>query len=337
MSVRDYLNLERRSDLRDWVFQNGQAIAVIGVSSLADIPLETWYFDETSMAFDDGTDNATAFKPNDITITDPGRYLKTMVLSDWDKMINKPTIPAAQINCDWNSNSGVSQLLNKPSLFSGNYNDLINKPIIPSSQVQTDWNSVSGLGVLLNKPNFATIATSGNYNDLTNKPSIPTYIAGVGINIAGSTITNSAPDQIISLTGGNRISISGTYPNFTISYIEPTINIISSKTLNSNFTVSTSKQATVSYSLTCSVTNPLLAGSSTANVYLEYSTNAGSTWNLPSQNGNASTVGVAVAIAITNSQTVTLTGVIPANALVRLRTVTTGTASVTYITGTEIY
>lgn len=146
-----------------------------------------------------------------------------------------------------------------------------------------------------------------------------------------------SPDQVITLTAGNRISITGTYPNFTIAFVEPSINPITSKTFNSNFTVSATKQATVSYSVTCSVTNPLLAGSSTANVYLEYSTNGGSTWSLPSQNGNASTVGVAVAIAITNGQTGTVTGVIPANALVRLRTATTGTATVTFVTGTEIY
>jgi len=163
-----------------------------------------------------------------------------------------------------------------------------------------------------------------------------TYTAGTGINVASNVITNTAPDQTVSLTGGNRISITGTYPNFTISYIEPTVNIITSKTLNSNYTIST-KQALVSYSLTCAVTNPLLAGSSTADAYLEYSTNAGSTWSLPSRNGNSSAVGLAVAIAITNGQTVTVVGAIPANALVRIRTVTTGTASVTYVTGTEIY
>lgn len=164
-----------------------------------------------------------------------------------------------------------------------------------------------------------------------------TYTAGSGISVTGNIITNLAPDQTVILTAGNRISITGTYPNFTISYIEPTINIITSKTLNSNYTISTTKQANVSYSLTCTVTNPLLAGTSTANVYLEYSTNGGSTWSLPSQNGNSSAVGVAVAIAITNGQTVTVSGSIPANALVRLRTVTTGTATVTYVTGTEIY
>lgn len=29
---------------------------------------------------------------------------------------NKPVIPAAQVNSDWNSNSGVSEILNKPHI-----------------------------------------------------------------------------------------------------------------------------------------------------------------------------------------------------------------------------
>ncbi len=44
-----------------------------------------------------------------------------------------------------------------------------------------------------------------------------TYIAGTGINITGSTIANTAPDQTVSLTGAGATSISGTYPNFTIT------------------------------------------------------------------------------------------------------------------------
>lgn len=35
---------------------------------------------------------------------------------DYDDLTNKPTIPAAQVNSDWNSSSGVSQILNKPLL-----------------------------------------------------------------------------------------------------------------------------------------------------------------------------------------------------------------------------
>ena len=60
---------------------------------------------------------------------------------------------------------------------SGSYNDLSNKPTIPAAQVQTDWNASSGMGVILNKPSLATVATSGSYNDLSNKPTIPS-IAG---------------------------------------------------------------------------------------------------------------------------------------------------------------
>lgn len=55
---------------------------------------------------------------------------------------------------------------------SWNYSDLINKPTIPAAQVQTDWDATSGMWVILNKPSLATVATSWNYNDLSNKPSL---------------------------------------------------------------------------------------------------------------------------------------------------------------------
>ena len=41
--------------------------------------------------------------------------------------------------------------------------------------------------------------------------------AGTGISISGNTITNSNPDQTVSLTGGGLTNISGTYPSFTIT------------------------------------------------------------------------------------------------------------------------
>lgn len=108
---------------------------------------------------------------------------------------DKPSIPAAQVNADWNSSSGVSEILNKPTLAavatsgsyndlsntpslatvatSGSYNDLTDKPSIPAAQVNADWNSSSGVSEILNKPTLATVATSGSYNDLSNKPTIP--------------------------------------------------------------------------------------------------------------------------------------------------------------------
>ena len=49
----------------------------------------------------------------------------TQVQSDWAEtdtesvsyIKNKPTIPDAQVNSDWNASSGISQILNKPEMI----------------------------------------------------------------------------------------------------------------------------------------------------------------------------------------------------------------------------
>ncbi len=40
--------------------------------------------------------------------------------------------PVEQVNSDWNATSGKAQILNKPTLFNGDYNNLTNKPTIPT-------------------------------------------------------------------------------------------------------------------------------------------------------------------------------------------------------------
>ena len=106
-------------------------------------------------------------KPNLATVATSGSY---------NDLSDKPSIPAAQVNSDWNANSGVAEILNKPNLAtvatSGSYNDLSDKPSIPAAQVNSDWNASSGVAQILNKPNLATVATSGSYNDLSDKPTI---------------------------------------------------------------------------------------------------------------------------------------------------------------------
>lgn len=107
---------------------------------------------------------------------------------DYNDLQNRPSIPAAQVNADWDANSGVAQILNKPNLAtvatSGDYSDLSNKPTIPAAQVQSNWNESDSTSkaYIQNKPdlsvyaqsaNLATVATSGDYTDLSNKPTIP--------------------------------------------------------------------------------------------------------------------------------------------------------------------
>ena len=116
-------------------------------------------------------------------------------------LTNTPSIPAAQVNADWNATSGVAQILNKPTLSavatSGSYNDLSNKPTIPTvptnvsaftndanyitsadvpAQVQSNWTetNTTSKAYIQNKPNFATVATSGNYSDLSGTPNLAT-------------------------------------------------------------------------------------------------------------------------------------------------------------------
>lgn len=44
-----------------------------------------------------------------------------------------------------------------------------------------------------------------------------TYTAGTGISLASNVITNTAPDVPVTLTGGGASTVSGAYPNFTIT------------------------------------------------------------------------------------------------------------------------
>ncbi len=135
----------------------------------------------------------------------------------------------------------------------------------------------------------------------------------------------------------NSIGMGGRYLRLNFFGTTGTASIATpSRTLNSSFTISTTKPATVTYSVTLQVTNPLLAGNSTASVFLEYSTNGGTTWLPVCQAVNVSSVALAVAVAIQNSQTSVLSGYIPANALTRLRSTTSGTAAVTFISGQEV-
>jgi hypothetical protein len=68
-------------------------------------------------------------KPSFSTVATSGSYAD---------LSNKPTIPAAQVNSDWNASSGVAQILNKPT--------------IPAAQVNSDWNASSGIAQILNNP-----------------------------------------------------------------------------------------------------------------------------------------------------------------------------------------
>ena len=82
----------------------------------------------------------------------------------FENLPDKPDIPPAQVNSDWNANSGVAQILNKPDIPPAQVNSdwnansgvaqILNKPDIPPAQVNSDWNANSGVAQILNKPDI---------------------------------------------------------------------------------------------------------------------------------------------------------------------------------------
>jgi hypothetical protein len=73
------------------------------------------------------------------------------------------------------------------------------------------------------------IDVTGTHPNFTITNTLPDQVVsladGTGIDITGTypnfTIANTAPDQIVSLTAGTGINTSGTYPNFTIDNTAP--------------------------------------------------------------------------------------------------------------------
>jgi hypothetical protein len=143
---------------------------------------------------------------------------------DYDDLSNKPTIPSAQVNSDWDSTGGVSEILNKPALFSGDYEDLSNKPTIPDAQIQSDWDQSDStkLDYINNKPALSTVATSGSYTDLSNKPTIPAAQVNSDWNASSgiSEILNkpTIPTLTSELTNNSNFVVDSAYVHTDVNF-----------------------------------------------------------------------------------------------------------------------
>ena len=101
---------------------------------------------------------------------------KTSDLTNDSGFITLGDVPA-QVNADWNAESGAAQILNKPT--------------IPAAQVNADWNAVSGVAEILNKPTIPTV------NDSTI-----TFEDSEGTEIDSFTLNQSSNKTITIPSGG---------------------------------------------------------------------------------------------------------------------------------------
>jgi hypothetical protein len=130
-------------------------------------------------------------------------------------------------------NQTLTKTGNALSISGGNSINISNTA--PASNQVLTWNGANWIA--------ATPATA------------PTYTAGTGININGSNvISNTSPDQTVVMNAGTGISITGTYPNFTVTNSSPnqvlTLTGVGGSTVSGtypNLTISSTDAQTLTY------------------------------------------------------------------------------------------
>lgn len=114
----------------------------------------------------------------------------------YSQLTGTPNIPSGQINSDWNSNSGVNQILNKPTTISG-------------YSITDAQSKLNGTGFV--KASGTTISYDNNtYLTIESDPTVPSNVK----TISSSDITNWN-NKLSSYTETDPIWISS--PSFTIT------------------------------------------------------------------------------------------------------------------------
>lgn len=202
MALRDYLNFESTADFANFTLQNGQAVAILTMDGIT--PLETWYFNASSMAVPNGT---TVFKPNAIDISEPGRYIKNMTASDWNTTINKPIFADVALSGDYNdldnkltAGEGILMDSNEISVDSTKF-----MSIADANQAISDMENE----IASKAPQIRTITINGITQDLeANRDWEVGNISNTGSYSNPSWITAIAASKV---TGLSSVATSGSY------------------------------------------------------------------------------------------------------------------------------
>ncbi len=87
---------------------------------------------------------------------------------------------------------------------SGSYNDLTNKPTIPAAQVNSDWNATTGKAQILNKPTLGALAAKSSVSN--NEIAANAGIAKDKLASGVQTSLGKADSALQSVSGGAAVA-----------------------------------------------------------------------------------------------------------------------------------
>lgn len=145
---------------------------------------------------------------------------------------NEPVAPnvraviAAVVTAGSGGSGSVAIRLSVGSVLGGTdsnvyINGLTGGDLLQYDGADSRWENIAASSVVVGT---ATNIAGGSANQLVYQtaPSTTGFATvGSGLLLSGGILSNSAPDQTVTLTAGTGISVSGTYPNFTITNSAP--------------------------------------------------------------------------------------------------------------------
>lgn len=198
-------------------------------------------------------------------------------------------------------------------------------------QVQTIARFMDGTSQVDNALVIASIGTvdsPSKYQDAVNA-AVSAHASGLGYVLSNGIIWPHQDYRQVQASASSTVSALIAQATSTMNLPQAMVFSTTTRSLNSNYTISGTRAALASYSVNASWTlNALLGGS--ANAFLEYSTNGGTTWVTANSVGHSLSI-----LSTTGSIEMNVAAPVPSGALVRIRT-TSSNMTLSFVRSSEM-
>jgi hypothetical protein len=185
---------------------------------------------------------------------------------DYNTLLNKPTIPAAQVNSDWNASSGVAVILNKPTVP-----PLTSLTVNPAGTPALSFNAANG-EFTYTPPDLSNYDTAYGWGDHAQAGYLTSLGDAAGVTTAKITNWDTAYGWGNHASAGYLTSYTETDPVFTAS---PAGSITLQNKTNWDTAYGWGNHATEGYLTSYTETDPIFQASAAAGVTTQLVSN----WN----------------------------------------------------------